>query len=67
MSHIRVAKGEKGRFKVLHNGIQDGIEVSCHELANKHAKHLKNTRYPAAIVFVWDNILECNVDPRKKD
>lgn len=65
-SKIHVAKGEKGKFKVLINGIQHGIELTSHELANNHALFLKVNHYPAATVFIWDNILECSIDLEKK-
>ncbi len=49
MSRIDVVKGErKGKFRVLVNYVQFGVELSSPQLANNHAKTLKDTHYPTA-------------------
>lgn len=53
MSKIHVVKSEKGKFKVLVNWIQNGVELSSPEIANAHAKKLKEKHYPAATVTLW--------------
>ena len=56
MSKIVVTKGSKeGKFKVLVNWIQNGVELSSPEIANVHAKKLKEKYYPAATVTLWVN------------
>ncbi len=41
MSHVSVVPAEKGKFKVLFNYLQRGIEYSSEELANKEANKIR--------------------------
>lgn len=41
MNSIVVVPAEKGKFKVLHNYIQEGIEYSSQALAEKEAEALR--------------------------
>lgn len=58
MSHsITVTKGEKGKFKILVNFIQEGVELSSAELANHNAVKLQK-RYPAAIIILFNEYIK---------
>jgi hypothetical protein len=48
MNRIDVTPAERGKWKVLHNFIQYGIEHTTKEQADKEAQTLKDKFYPAA-------------------
>ena len=48
---ISVSRGDKGH-KVSINGIQNGVEYSTPQHANKEAKELKEKRYPSATLYL---------------
>jgi len=57
MSRIQVTKGEtigkkEGKFRVLVNWVQHGVELSSPEQADKHALSLRDT-YPNSTLILW--------------
>ena len=57
MSRIEVSKGEtigkkEGKFRVLVNWVQHGVELSCAEAADKHALSLCAI-YPNSTLILW--------------
>jgi len=48
MNRIDVVPAEDGRFKVLHNFIQYGVDYSTKEQADKEAQEVKAKFYPKA-------------------
>jgi hypothetical protein len=52
MCRIEVSKTFKGKFRVLVNGIQEGVEVQKSAFANSIALKLKD-RYPQATVIPY--------------
>ena len=49
MKNIKVIPIEKGKYKVLVNYIQHGINFSCKPLAEKHAEELRKQYHERTI------------------
>ena len=50
MSRIDVVAADKGKFKVLVNFIQFGVELNDAQFANQTASHIKQSHYPHASI-----------------
>jgi len=48
MSRIDVVQGEKHKFKILVNFVQQGVELSSSVLANQEAVNLQKKHHPKA-------------------